>query len=425
MTCACKMRRSRHGFAASIVWSPSNWTSGDVGNGRRRKLARCRLGRDFAGGSSHRLVASHDHGGTEGTEAFVEEPGESLRHVYGLRVADAGHLTESDPGLLEALERLIEPATRGDPMSPLRWTCKSTAKLAEELTQQNHPVSDRTVATAAEAERLQLAGQPQDARRLVAPGPQCSVRVHQPASAGLSEAAATRHLGGHEEEGIGRRIQESGRGMAAQGPAAKPVNVHDFPDKKLGKAIPYGVYDLACNEGWVSVGIDHDTAEFACASIYRWWNEMGSARFPRATKLLITADGGGSNSSRNRLWKKSLQCLADELGHDLERLSLSARHQQVEQDRASAVLLHYQELARASAHHLRGHRQSDRKHDHKDGPHGSRRAGPTPIRNRHCGQRRRTRPPPHHASKIPRRMELLHQAAKPKTCKGYFFALPN
>jgi len=95
------------------------------------------------------------------------------------------------------------------------------------------------------------------------------------------------------------------------------VNVHDFPDKKMGKAIPYGVYDLACNEGWVSVGIDHDTAEFACASIQRWWNEMGSARFPRATKLLITADGGGSNSSRNRLWKKSLQCLADELGMTL------------------------------------------------------------------------------------------------------------
>ena len=91
------------------------------------------------------------------------------------------------------------------------------------------------------------------------------------------------------------------------------VNVHDFPDPKLGKAIPYGVYDLAGNEGWVSVGIDHDTAEFACASIQRWWNEMGSVRFPRATELLITADGGGSNSSRNRLWKKSLQSLADEL----------------------------------------------------------------------------------------------------------------
>jgi hypothetical protein len=94
---------------------------------------------------------------------------------------------------------------------------------------------------------------------------------------------------------------------------SETVNVHDFPDPKLGKAIPYGIYDLASNQGWLSVGIDHDTGEFACASIYRWWSEMGSARFPRASKLLITAEGGGSNSSRNRLWKKSLQALADEL----------------------------------------------------------------------------------------------------------------
>ena len=96
------------------------------------------------------------------------------------------------------------------------------------------------------------------------------------------------------------------------------VNVHDFPDKKLGKAIPYGVYDLASNEGWVSVGIDHDTARFATASILRWWQEMGSERFPRATKLMITADGGGSNSSRNRLWKVALQELANALGLQLQ-----------------------------------------------------------------------------------------------------------
>jgi hypothetical protein len=97
-----------------------------------------------------------------------------------------------------------------------------------------------------------------------------------------------------------------------------PVNVHDFPDPKLGKAIPYGVYDLASNEGWVSVGITHDTARFAAASLRRWWQEMGARRFPRATRLLITADGGGSNSSRNRLWRVALQDLADELSLRLE-----------------------------------------------------------------------------------------------------------
>ncbi len=127
------------------------------------------------------------------------------------------------------------------------------------------------------------------------------------------------------------------------------VNVHEFPDKDMGKAISCGVYDLACNEGWVSVGIDHDTAEFAGASIQRWWSEMGSARFPRATKLLITADGGGSNSSCNRRWKKSLQCLADELGITLSVCHFPSRHQQVEYDRAWPVLLHYKKLAWPSA----------------------------------------------------------------------------
>ena len=193
-----------------------------------------------------------------------------------------------------------------------------------------------------------------------------------------------------------------------------------FPTRTLGKAIPYGVYDLANNQGWVSVGIDHDTAQFACASIRRWWNEMGQRRFPRATELMITADGGGSNSSRNRLWKKSLQGLADELGTDLERLPLSAGHQQVEQDRASAVLLHYQKLAWASADDLRSHRQSDRQHHHEDGPDRSRRVGPTPIRNRDQSQRRGTRTPPPHASKIPRRMELHDQTATLKIVKVIF-----
>ena len=146
------------------------------------------------------------------------------RLVAAARVRSPGGgrrtLTQSDPGLLEALERLIDPATRGDPMSPLRWTCKSTAKLAEELTRQNHPVSDRTVAMLLKQSGYSLQANRKIARRLVAPGPQCSVRVHQPAGDGVSEAATTRGLGGHEKEGIGRRIQESGRGMAAPGPAA-------------------------------------------------------------------------------------------------------------------------------------------------------------------------------------------------------------
>jgi Rhodopirellula transposase DDE domain len=226
-------------------------------------------------------------------------------------------LTQSDPGLLEALERLIEPATRGDPMSPLRWTCKSTAKLAEELTRQNHPVTDRTVAML-----LKQSGYSLQANRKSREGSSHPDRnaqfeyINRQVKAFQKRRQPVVSVDTKKKELVGE-FKNPGEEWQPKG-QPQPVNVHDFPDKKLGKAIPYGVYDLAGNEGWVSVGIDHDTAEFACASILCWWNEMGAARFPRATELMITADGGGSNSSRNRLWKKSLQCLANDLGMTLK-----------------------------------------------------------------------------------------------------------
>ena len=238
------------------------------------------------------------------------------RAVAATRVRSPGGgrrtLTQVDAGLLDALERLIEPATRGDPMSPLRWTCKSTARLAEELTRQNHPVSDRTVALL-----LKQSGYSLQANRKTREGSSHPDRnaqfeyINRQVTAFHRRRQPVISVDTKKKELIG---EFKNPGVEWQ-PHGQPetVNVHDFPDPKLGKAIPYGVYDLACNEGWVSVGIDHDTAEFACASIQRWWYEMGSARFPRATELLITADGGGSNSSRNRLWKKCLQSLAEEL----------------------------------------------------------------------------------------------------------------
>jgi hypothetical protein len=246
------------------------------------------------------------------------------RAVAAVRVRSPGggrrKLTESDPGLLQALERLIDSATRGDPMSPLRWTCKSTAKLAAELTRVNHRVSDRTVATL-----LKQNGYSLQANRKMREGTSHPDRNAQFEYINRRVLAFQKHqqpvisVDTKKKELVGE-FKNPGEEWRPKG-QPEEVNVHDFPDKKMGKAIPYGVYDLACNEGWVSVGIDHDTAEFACASIQRWWNEMGSARFPHATKLLITADGGGSNSSRNRLWKKSLQLLADNLG-----LTLSVCH---------------------------------------------------------------------------------------------------
>ena len=222
-------------------------------------------------------------------------------------------LTETDPGLRQALDALVDPATRGHPESPLRWTCKSTSKLAEELQHQGHAVSDRTV-----AHLLKQAGYSLQANRKTREGAshpdrnaqfeyinRCVMGRQKRGQPVVSVDTKKKELVG-EFKNVGEEWQPKGEPVE--------VNVHDFPDKGLGKAIPYGVYDLASNEGWVSVGIDHDTAQFAVTSIGRWWQQMGSRRFPRASELMITADGGGSNGSRNRLWKWALQGLANDLG---------------------------------------------------------------------------------------------------------------
>lgn len=241
--------------------------------------------------------------------AHPEEPVEDrIRRPGGGRK----RLTKTDPHLLEALEALVDPVTRGDPESPLRWTCKSTAKLAEELRRQDHPVSDRTVAT-----MLKEAGYSLQANRKTREGTQHPDRnaqfehINDEVTTFLRQRQPVISVDTKKKELVGD-FHNAGREWLPKGQPDE-VRVHDFMDKKLGKAIPYGVYDLASNQGWVSVGITKDTARFAVASIRRWWHEMGAARFPRARKLMITADGGGSNSSRNRLWKVSLQQLADEI----------------------------------------------------------------------------------------------------------------
>lgn len=221
-------------------------------------------------------------------------------------------LTQIDPGLQRALDALVDPATRGHPESPLRWTCKSTRKLAEELGRQNHPVTDRTVASL-----LKGLGYSLQANRKTREGSSHPDRnaqfeyINRQVIACHKQRQPVVSVDTKKKELVGE-FKNAGQEWQPQGQPER-VKVHDFPDKKMGKAIPYGVYDLASNEGWVSVGIDHDTAQFAAASIRRWWQEMGCRRFPRATQLMITADGGGSNSSRNRLWKVALQDLADDL----------------------------------------------------------------------------------------------------------------
>jgi len=222
-------------------------------------------------------------------------------------------LTETDAGLLAALEALIEPTTRGDPESPLRWTCKSTRLLADELTRQNHSVRARTV-----AKLLRKAEYSLQANRKTREGSSHPDRnaqfeyINASVQQFLKRGQPAVSVDAKKKENVGD-FKNGGREWRPKG-QPEEVRVYDFLIKSLGKAALYGVYDLLQNQGWVSVGIDHDTAQFAVNSIRRWWNEMGQQRFPRARELLITADGGGSNSHRSRLWKVSLQGLADELG---------------------------------------------------------------------------------------------------------------
>src|SRR5215471_9231026 len=224
------------------------------------------------------------------------------------------HLAEvDDPRLLADLERLVNPVTRGDPMSPLRWTCKSTRKLAEELQGQGHRVSHETVALL-----LHAAGYSLQSNRKTREGGSHPDRdaqfehINARVLAFQKRGQPVVSVDTKKKELIGD-FQNNGAEWQLEG-QPEEVRAKDFLDKRLGKAIPYGVYDQTLNKGWVSVGIDHDTAEFATETIRRWWMEMGRPTYGAAKELLITADGGGSNGTRNRLWKVRLQHLADETG---------------------------------------------------------------------------------------------------------------
>ncbi|MEO7591151.1 MAG: ISAzo13 family transposase [Byssovorax sp.] len=218
-----------------------------------------------------------------------------------------------DPTLLDDLDTLVDPVTRGDPSSPLRWTCKSTLQLAQELQARGHAVSHQTIG------RLlhQLDFSLQAVRKTHEGGdhPDRDAQFHYIAR----KVRQFQHRGQpaisvdtKKKELIGR-FKNAGREWQPQGEPVN-VNVYDFPSLAEGKAIPYGIYDLAQNEGWVSVGTDHDTPAFAVAAIRQWWVRMGRSTYTRATELLITADSGGSNSARARLWKVELQRFADQTG---------------------------------------------------------------------------------------------------------------
>jgi hypothetical protein len=220
---------------------------------------------------------------------------------------------EIDPTLQRDLEALVEPTTRGDPEGPLRWTCKSLRKLAAQLRERGHRVSHQLV-----AELLQAAGYSLQGNRKTREGGDHPDRDAQFAHIAATSAAYLASddpvisVDAKKKELIGD-FKNGGREWRPKG-EPEEVRVHDFVLPELGRVTPYGVYDLAANAGWVSVGIDHDTAAFAVASIRRWWQAVGQARYGQTSRLLITADGGGSNGSRVRLWKWELQQLADATG---------------------------------------------------------------------------------------------------------------
>jgi Rhodopirellula transposase DDE domain len=234
------------------------------------------------------------------------------------RRAGAGRplLEQVDSTLIKDLEALVEATTRGDPQSPLRWTCKSTRNLAEELKRQGHRVGYRTVASllhgldySLQANRKTREGSSHPDRNAQFEYINQQVRVFQGAGQPVvSVDSKKRELVG-DFKNPGQEWRPAG--------TPEEVRAKDYPDKILGKVTPSGVYDLTYNEGWVSVGIDHNTAEFAAETIRRWWCEMGAPLYPDADRLLVTADAGGSNSYRSRLWKVALQRLADAIGFQI------------------------------------------------------------------------------------------------------------
>jgi len=215
-------------------------------------------------------------------------------------------------GIRQELDALIDPVTRGHPESPLRWTCKSIRRLAEELKRHKIDVSPNTVRNLLHEMEYSLQANRKTREGVDHPDRNAQFEyindlvkkfcdADQPAIS--IDAKKKENLGNYSNKGREYRPKNS----------PLETNMHDFPNKKLGKAIPYGVYDIAKNEGWVSVGINHDTAMFAANSIRSWWTEMGHERFPKATRLLITADAGGSNGYRTRLWKVALRKLSNDL----------------------------------------------------------------------------------------------------------------
>jgi len=252
-------------------------------------------------------------------------------------------VTDLDAGLASALRELVDPETRGDPMSPLCWTTKSTAHLAGALTEGGHPISARTVAGLLKDEGYSLRGNVKTVEGKQHPDRDAQFRyINEQVVAFAAAGDPAISVDCKKKELVGNFAN----GGAEWAPAGQPekVSVHDFPDRELGKAVPYGVYDLAANAGWVNVGIGADTGAFAVASIRGWWEQVGRAAYPAARRLLITADAGGSNGSRLRLWKTELAALAAGTGLEITVVHLppgTSKWNRIEHRLFSAITMNW------------------------------------------------------------------------------------
>ena len=353
-------------------------TSGEAG---RRMGAAGRADAPAHGGQrSARLGSRRDSGGISEVSRACGLSRKAI--AKGMREIEAGtapppgrvrqpgagrkKITAQDPGLMPALERLIEPETRGAPESPLRWTCKSTRTLAAQLARHKHPISHMKVAQLLGARGYSLQGNRKTEEGGEHPDRDAQFRhINTQVRRALAKGTPIISVDTKKKELVGN-YENKGRQWL---PGKKPVKVqgHDFPHPDVPRAYPYGIYDLERNTGFVNVGTDHDTGAFAVASIRGWWRHEGRRLYPQAKHVLITADGGGSNGSRLRLWKLELQKLADYTG-----LFLSVSHfppgtspgAPGEQDRTPLVLLHFLELARRTVAGLRDDREADLSNRH-------------------------------------------------------------
>jgi predicted ArsR family transcriptional regulator len=281
--------------------SRRRWAAAEARSHGRGGIAAVARATGISEGTVRRGLAELDAGG--------ELEAERVRRTGAGRPG----ILEREPGLSNALDALIDPVTRGDPESPLRWTSKSAAKLAQALTEMGHQVVDRTVLRLLKAKGYSLQANKKTREGAQHPDRDAQFEhinqtVSEALTAGepvISVDAKKRELVG-DFKAVGREFQPTGEPVEVRG--------HDFKDKDLGHAIPYGVYDLTAAEGWVSVGITSDTASFAVNSIISWWEHLGRVRYPSAHTLTITADAGGSNNPRTRLWRYELQRLANSTG---------------------------------------------------------------------------------------------------------------